>query len=523
MAVATESLKVLRQFSTLPFKCRMKRLSRDTIFQSENLSSDLGRKSVSGGMAVMSAQGIQFALRMAGTVVLARMLTPEDYGLIAMVTVVVGFAQMFKDAGLSMATVQKDRISHEQISTLFWINILISVFIAACVLVASPLVARFYGRPELAAVTAALSVSFIISGLMIQHQALLRRHMQFGTLAIIQITSQIITLGVTIVLAFFGWRYWALVGGTITTALAGTLMTLFFCPWVPGRMKKGTGVRDMLKFGGHLTGFNFINYFSRNLDSILIGKFIGGDALGLYAKAYKLFMMPISQVRGPMTKVAMPVFSALKEKPERYIKYYQRLLDTMASLTIPLTLYCVIEADFLIHLLLGPQWLGAVPVFRLLAIAGVIQPIAGTRGLVLLSCGFSDRYLYWGLANAVLMITAFVAGLPFGIKGVAAAYAVANYAVLIPSLFYCFHMTPVTVSLFMKTLVLPFFISVLAASVVILVKRINTNDSITSHLVLLGVFGIIYVGASCCRKSVRETMAMFLKGLPGFSKIKGGA
>lgn len=501
----------------------MKRLSRDVIFESDELNQNLAQKSVRGGMTTMIAHIIQFVLRTSATVVLARLLTPNDYGLIGMVAVVVGFAQMFKDAGLSMATVQKDRISHEQISTLFWINILISVFLGLCVLAASPLVARFYGRPELTAVTATLSVSFIISGLMIQHQALLRRHMQFGTLAIIQITSQIITLGATIVLALFGWRYWALVGGTITTALATTLMTFFFCPWIPGQMKKGAGVRDMLEFGGHLTGFNFVNYFSRNLDNILIGKFIGADALGLYAKAYNLFMMPISQIRVPMTNVAMPALSALKEQPERYIKYYQRLIDIMASLTIPLTLYCVLEADFLIRLLLGPQWLDCVPVFRILAIAGVIQPIASTRGLVLLSFGFSDRYLYWGLANAILMITAIVAGIPFGIKGVAAALAVANYVILIPSLFYCFHKTHVTVALFMKTLVLPFLTSGLAVSVVIMVKRLIPNDSITSHLVLLGVFAVIYIGASCCRKSVRETIGLILKNFPALSKNKGVA
>jgi len=193
----------------------------------------------------------------------------------------------------------------------------------------------------------------------------------------------------------------------------------------------------------------------------------------------------------------------------------------MASLTIPLSLYCAIEADFLIRLLLGPQWLGAVPVFQILAIAGLIQPIAGTRGLVLLSFGFSDRYLYWGLANAILMITAFVSGLPFGIKGIAVAYAVANYAILIPSLFYCFHRTPVTVSLFMKTLILPFFISGLAVIVVILIKHINPNDSITSHLVLMGVFAGIYVGASSYRKSVREIVRLFLKNFSSLSK-KGG-
>ena len=136
----------------------MKRLNRDVIFESDELSRNLAQKSVRGGMTTMTAQVIQFVLRTAGTVVLARLLTPNDYGLIAMVAVVVGFAEMFKDAGLSMATVQKDKITHEQISTLFWINVIISLVLGVCVLVGSPFVAMFYGKPELTSVTAMLSI-----------------------------------------------------------------------------------------------------------------------------------------------------------------------------------------------------------------------------------------------------------------------------------------------------------------------------------------------------------------------------
>jgi len=419
---------------------------------------------------------------------------------------------MFKDAGLSMATVQKDKITHEQISTLFWINVLISVVLGLCVLIGSPLVAMFYGRPELTAVTAALSISFILSGLSIQHAALLRRHMRFGSLAIVQIASQIITLPVIILLALYGWHYWALVGGTLTTALSTVALTFFFCPWLPGRMQKGTGVRDMLKFGGHLTGFNFINYFSRNADNILIGRFIGADALGLYDKAYKLFMMPISQIRVPLNQVAMPVLSSLKNQPERYVKYYQRLVDILASLTIPLTIYCSLEADFLIRLLLGPQWVGAVSVFRILAIAGLVQAIASTRGLVLISHGFSQRYFYLGFFHAVLCIVSFVVGIPYGIEGIALSYTIANYIFLIPSLFYCYSETPVTVFLFFRTLVLPLVIGGVAGGVVLLLKYIWPSELITVHGLYIVLFGFLYVGLSFCRQSVRETWDMFLKG-----------
>jgi O-antigen/teichoic acid export membrane protein len=490
----------------------MIRLSRDVIFSSDELSQNLAQKSVRGGTITLPAQACKIILGIAGTIVLARLLTPKDFGLIAMVAVVIAFAEMFKDAGLSMATVQKEEITHEQISTLFWINILISAALGLCVLAGSPLVAWFYGKPELTAVTAALSLSFIISGLTIQHQALQRRHMRFGTLAAIQIVSQVITLIMTISLALFGWRYWALVGGTLTNAIAGSLFTFIFCPWIPGRMRRGTGVRGMLKFGVHLTGFNFVNYFSRNTDNILIGRFIGADALGLYAKAYQLFLMPISQIRGPINNVAIPVLSSLRKEPERYKRYYQRILDIMATLTIPLAMYCLIEAKFLIHLLLGHQWIGAVPVFRILAIAGLIQAVASTRGLVLVSCGFSKRYFYYGLYTAIVNIVSFIVGLPFGIEGVAMSYTIANYVILVPLLYYSFAKTPVSVPLFFKTLLPPLASSGVCGLTIFLLKYFWPNDSFILHGTCLGIFILFYASLSLCRKSIRDTGIMILKG-----------
>jgi PST family polysaccharide transporter len=494
----------------------MERISIHMLFESRNREEDLSQQAIRGGINTVMAEAGQFVLRLVGTVVLARLLSPSDYGLIAMVSVIINFAMLFKDAGLSMATIQRAQISQDQISALFWLNLFVSMLLGLVVLASSPVVAWFYGRPELAPITAMLSMSFLVTGLTIQHQALLRRHMCFGMLAVIRVTSYATNVVVTILLAVLGWKYWSLVAGTLALGLSNTLMTLYFCPWVPGRWRRGMDIRDMFVFGGHLTGFNFINYFSRNLDNLLIGKFIGMDALGLYSRAYSLFMMPISQIRGPLTHVAMPVLSRLRDQPERYAKYYQRLVDVLASLTIPFTLYCVLEAEFLIELLLGPRWLGASPVFRILAIAGLIQPVAGTRGLVALSHGFSKRYLYWGLFNAILCTGSFVAGLPFGIAGIATAYTIMNYILLIPSLYYCFHMTPVTVSMFFRVLLAPFLCGVLAAVAVVGMKQMWVYESPVYHYAYAGVFTVVYAGMSLCRPTVREIVVLGLRKWTGW-------
>lgn len=484
---------------------------RTSLFESGERNAALAQKSVRGGVAMMMSQGVQFCLQMAGTVILAWLLTPGDYGIIGMVAIVTGFAQIFQDAGLSTATIQKDQITHRQISSLFWINVFVSVIVCACVLASAPVIGWFFGKPELIPVTAVLSLCFIMNGLSVQHRSLLQRQLRFGASGTILIASQLITLLVSILLAYLGWGYWALVAGSLAAAITSSLAAFILCPWIPGWIRKGTGVRKMLTFGGHITGNNIINYFSRNADNLLIGKFIGADALGLYAKAYSLFMLPISQIRGPMNTVALPVLSALKDQPERYIKYYQRFVDILASLTIPLMIYCACEADFLISLL-GPQWLEAVPVFRILAIAAVIQPVYTTAFLVQVSHGYSKQYFIWGCVSAIVFISAFVCGLPYGISGVAAFYAVANYLLFIPTLLYCFHRTPVTVPLFLRTMLLPLGISLVAAGVSIAVTWF-IESWIVKHVAFICLDAAIIFCAYFFRKSLRETIRLFAADL----------
>jgi len=488
----------------------MKRLTRDILFDSEHLGRDLARKSIRGGMTTMTAQGIQFVLNLAGTIVLARLLTPNDYGLIGMVMVIVNFATMFKDAGLSMATVQKEEISHEQISTLFWINVLISVALGLCVLAASPLVAMFYGKPELTTVTAALSLSFLISGLTIQHQALLRRHMRFGTLAVIRIVSYAIHLIVAILLALVGWRYWALVGGSLATALSGTLLTLFFCPWIPGRMKKGTGVRGMLKFGGYLTGFNFVNYFARNADNLLIGKFIGADALGLYAKAYQLFMLPITQIRAPLTAVVLPVLSRLQNEPDKCAKYYYRLVSMLSFITMPIMGFLFVCSESIVRLLLGEKWLDANVIFKILAVAGFIQAVETTGGLIMLSTGQSRRFFTYGAIRSAFLVGCFVIGLPWGVCGVAAGFTIGDYLILFPALWYCFRGTPVSVAGFLLAIAQPTIAGLISTGVMYFSYEsflIEQHDFVAIGICLLvgllsylGVWAIIPGGLTTLRE-----------------------
>ncbi|HSW63468.1 MAG TPA: lipopolysaccharide biosynthesis protein [Dissulfurispiraceae bacterium] len=490
----------------------MKRLTKDIIFESSHLSQDLAARSVRGGVTTMTAQAIQFVLHMAGTMILARLLTPADFGLIGMVTVVVGFAAMFKDAGLSMATVQRATISHEQISTLFWLNVLLSVVLGLCILLASPLVAWFYGRPELTLVTSALSLSFIITGLTIQHSALLRRHMRFGTLAVIHIVSYLINLIVVVLLALAGWRYWALVGGSLATAISDILLTLFFCPWIPGRMQKGTGVRSMLKFGGHLTGFNFLNYFARNADNVLIGRFLGADALGLYAKAYGLLMLPITQITGPIAAVATPALSRLQNDPERYCRYYYQAINVIAFITMPMVALMAALSSEIIEIILGKQWMGAAPIFKVLAFAALFQPVVNPVGWVFVSLGQTGRQLRWALVAAPLVVLSFLLGLPWGIFGVAVSYAVCSLTVLtFPGLWWAFRRSPLSLPGWCKAVRCPLVASVVMYLLVTLLRRWLAPNTAIATVLFSGITGIV-----CCATIVlvwRTARAQFCSAL----------
>lgn len=457
-------------------------------------------------MATVSAQLAMLGLQMIGTIVVARLLTPDDYGLFAMVAVVVGFARMFRDAGLTAATIQQEFITRAQMSTLFWINMGFISLLGLCLVVGAPLIARFYGYSELTGLTVVMAGAFVVSGFSIQHDALIKRHMRFGVMATGQIVAQALSVAAMITLAFAGLRYWALVGGVCVAALATTLFSLYLCPWIPNRMRLGTGVRGMLRFGSNVMGFNLVNYFSRNADNVLVGRYIGADGLGLYSRAYSLFLMPLQQVRGPLVDVAMPALSALRDQPERFRAYYGRLLDTVSMLGVPLAMYSLVEADFLIRVLLGPEWTGVVPVFRILAVVGLVQVADGTRGVVLLSQGLSRRHMTWGVINAVVVVCAFVAGLPFGIVGVAGAYAVVSYALLLPSLYYCFAGTPVTVGHFLKALAPFLAFACIAGGIAYAVDFLMESRVFWGGIVSSAVFVVCYALLSATRRTARENV-----------------
>jgi PST family polysaccharide transporter len=432
--------------------------------------SRLARESVRGGALSFAAQGATALVGLASTAVLARLLSPDDYGLLAMVVAVTSFAALFRDLGLSSAAVQQRSLTGAQQSNLFWVNVAVGGALTLAVASAAPLVSRFYGRPELLWVTVALSTSFLIGGVATQSGALLVRDMRFGRHAAATVCGALVTFTVALGLASRGLGYWSLVWGQLAGGAATSALLLALSSFRPGRPRRETGLRRMLAFGASVTAFDVVNYVHRNLDNLLIGRYWGAAPLGIYSRAYALLMFPILNVRGPINAVAFPVLSRLQHDPAAFRAYYLRVTSVLASISMPLTAYLYAASEPVVELVLGGRWLGVVPVFSWLAVAGFVQPTSGFSGSLMLSLGRARAYLARGLFNTAVVGAGFVAGLPWGPTGVAASYAVTAYLVLYPSLRWSYRDSPVSVRDFVRACAFPAAASVAAAAVAIAVR-----------------------------------------------------
>jgi len=490
---------------------------RNHHFRTDHLKEELGKRSARGGVITLTAQVCKFGLSMSSAIVLARLLTPQDYGLIGMVAILVGFLGMFQYLGLSTATIQWADLNHQQVSALFWMNMALSAAIMLVTIAAAPLAAWFYKEPRLIGITIGYAVSIIITGLYIQHEAILIRQMRFTITAVIEVSAMAIGLAVAIVSAIYGARYWALVINQLVLAMVSVIGMWAACRWRPSWPSSGAGVRSMLTFGSNVTGFNIMQYFARNADNALIGKFWGAYELGLYSRAYQMLLMPMQQINAPLAAVAVPALSRLADSPERYRDAYLKILEKLVMITMPLGAFMIATSDWLVLLLLGPQWKETSTIFMLLGIAAIIQPVTKTSWWLFSTQGRSRDLFHWGIIGAVIAVGSIIAGLPWGAKGVAATYAISDLCIATPLLFwYVGRRGPIRASHFYHTITPSVAASLCALGAVVLTRpwlmtvswlvgRLSLAFAITMAVTLL-VFSALPTG----RKAIRNLTEVFL-------------
>jgi PST family polysaccharide transporter len=474
--------------------------------------ADLKRRSARGGVVTVVSQGFTVASQLISTVILARLLTPQDYGVIAMVLAVTSFAGVFRDLGLSSAAIQKRNLTVQQQTNLFWLNVGMGLVLTVSVAAASPLVAWFYGKPELLWVTVILSLNFLIGSFAAQHGAMLVRNMQFERQAVSNVGGAIAGLALSIALALWGWSYWALVWGNIAATGVTSLLLLVLSPFRPGWIRKNAGTHSMVRFGVNVAGFNLVNYLHRNLDNVLIGKFEGAATLGIYSRAYSLLMMPINAVRNPINAVAFPALSRLQSQPEEFRAYCRAITQVIAFISMPMVAFLGVASNDVIAVALGPQWSESARIFVLLSVAAFVQPVGGIRGQVMLSLGRSSRYLRWGVFNAVLTSLAFCIGIFWGAEGVAAAFAVATLLILYPSVVYSFADSPLSPLDFFGPIARPAFASIGAAAIVWAASLNGSfcNSQLLNLLVKCALFGLCFTALNCSTHKGRQDILLLI-------------
>ena len=406
--------------------------------------NDLKQVAIRGGVAKIVAQGANFALRMGSLMILARLLSPVDFGLVGMVTAVTGVLSLFREFGLSTASVQRAEINEGQISTLFWINLVVGGVLGALALAIAPLVAAFYHEPRLFSVTIVLAAGFVFNGAGVQHSAQLQRQLRFTTIAGIEIASLLTSSVISIAMALRGYGYWALVAWSVTLPVASTIFMWLKTGWFPGRPRLGTGMRSMMGFGTIVTLNYLVVHVAYNLDKVLLGRFFGAEITGIYGRAYQLVTLPTDNLNSAVGSVAFPVMSRIQDQPGRLRSYFLKAYSLVLAVTIPITLVAGLFARDLVAVVFGPQWGDTVPVFRLLVPTILIFALINPTGWLLVSLGMVGRSLKIAFAIAPLVIAGYVIGLPWGPQGVALGFSGAMTLWLVPHLIWCFHGTPIS-------------------------------------------------------------------------------
>lgn len=392
----------------------------------------LAEKTISGtkwsALSQFGRQGLGFVV----TAILARLLSPDAYGLLGMALVVTGFVHIFKDLGTSSALVQRKELSDELTSSVFWLNVLFGLLSTGIVLLIAPWVALFYREAQVIPVLRVLSLSFAVSALSITQQALLTRQMAFDKLARIELVSSAAGAVVGIGMAGSGMGVWSLVGQALCQSVTTTILLWIASAWRPQLRLDLGEVRSVASYSLNLSGFNIFNYFVRNADNILIGRYLGATPLGYYSLAYRLMLYPLSNVSNVLGRVVFPAFVQIQDDDVRFRRVYLRLCASISAITFPMMLGLLAVATPLVAAVLGPRWMPVATLLTILALVGMAQSIGTTVGHIYKAKGRTDWMLAWGVFSGVVTVSLFVIGLRWGVVGVAAAYAIRTALLILP-------------------------------------------------------------------------------------------
>lgn len=388
----------------------------------------LGRAAARGTAVTLLAQGLRTLMQAVSLVVMARLLVPEDFGLLAMVMAVIGVADIIRDFGLSLATMRSPTLTVDQRTNLFWANLTLGLACTGLAVALTPLIVGIYDEPRLTPIVLVMSVLFTLSGFTTQFRAGLARDLQFKRIAALDIASQLVSLLTGIGLAVGGAGLWALVGQQLAAALVSAVSFAVVARWWPGLPKRGTSIRPFLSFGGGVLGTQAVGYLTKNVDTVAVGAVLGPSALGFYDRAYQTMMLPLRNINAPLTQVAVPVLAKVQEDDDRFLAYLGK--SQLIGCYLTATMFAVTAglADPLVDLVFGSAWAEAAPILAVLAVGGVFRSIGQVAYWGYLARGVSGPLFRQLLVTGSVSIALMLVGLRWGTTGVAAGHSLGAVA-----------------------------------------------------------------------------------------------
>lgn len=427
---------------------------------------------------------------------LARFISPSDFGLFAMINIVVGFLSIFKDFGLGNAIIYKTDITDEEINNIFWVNNGIAFLLGIVLFFASPVIADFYKEVKLIKLTQAMAVFFMLGSLSSIPDALVRKNIDFKMLFTRNITNLIISGVIAMVCAYMGLGVWALIIQLYISLIAGVYLNYKMISWRPKWQKPDWHIlKPFLSYSLPLLGENTINYWVRNIDNLLIGKWQGEQMLGYYSRSYNLMLLPVRQISGAVMRVVFPAFSIIKDNKNKVWENYKKLLNITAFITFPLMALMYLLGDEIIYTVYGSKWSASVPIFKGLCLLGAFQSLGAYCGSIFSSQGKTFLQFRLGIFLKPLMISGIVIGLYYkGIMGLIYGYTLTSGIAFIIESFFVMLVLEKKFILFFQGFVKEFLITAFVFWCLwILKNHFLTNFVMVNLICVTTLFLVIYL------------------------------
>lgn len=448
-----------------------------------------------------AGQAASFLVLFASAPILGRLLTPEHYGVVGMVTAVTAFVYALRDLGLRRAAVQSRSLSQEQASAVFYLASIIGLAAAALVAALAPALAAFYNEPDVLPITLTLSATFLIAGLTTQHHAILQRNLRFGTIAAIQAAAAISSAAAAITHAALAPSPWALVTMQLVSAAVlalGPAVATRWTPLPPNRAVRNAPIASLISYASWSSIADVLATLQKNADKVIIGRSFGEASLGAYARAYALLLMPIQQITVPLNAVALPTLAKLQDDPQRFRLFYRRGLAAAALAATPLAPFVAATAEPLVLTLLGPNWSPAVPIVLAASPMLLVSATHAATVWPYLALGHVKRRFLWTCISTTAHIAAFLLGAMHSPVHVAAFASITSLALRIPAVLFCFKPTPLTIADFAAPLTVPTLAAVAAAVPVYLLDTLVLADAGLNAplrlLILAPAYPLLYAG-----------------------------